>query len=178
MVTDKEQILEQPTDDEQREQLSLINNDYAEVTVRNRKFKIRWLKGCQLEKMSRILLDKKGKDNKEETDGDILDVMIHDGKNACRIAAVYTLNNFFAMKLLYWLVWRWFYYIKQYSYMELNELLSVGKKKIPQIQFYAVTTLLIGAKATLMTMRAKEVEVFLQEQDTEQRLRNQKNGRG
>lgn len=176
MVTDKEQILQQPTDDEQREQLSLVNNDYTSVKVRGKEYKIRWLKNCQFEKMSMILLDKKDKDDK--LSDDVLDAMVHDAKNACKIAAVYTLNNFFLLKLLYWFRWRWFYYILEYSFMELNELLAEGKKKIPQIQFYAVTTLLIGARATLMTMRAKEVEAFLQEQDTELRLRQQKNGNG
>ena len=62
--------------------------------------------------------------------------------------------------------------------MQLRDIIMEGKKKIPQMQYYAVTTLLIGAKATLMTMRAKEVEAFLHAQDTEQRLRQQKSGNG
>ena len=62
--------------------------------------------------------------------------------------------------------------------MQLRGILSEGKKKIPQMQYYAVTTLLIGARATLMTMRAKEVEAFLRAQDTEQRLQQQKKSNG
>ena len=62
--------------------------------------------------------------------------------------------------------------------MQLSNILVEGKKKIPQMQFYAATTLLIGARATLMTMRAKEVEAFLREQDTAQRSQQQKSGNG
>ena len=177
MKKDEEHILEQPTDDEQREYLSLMDNDATVVKVRNRKFKIRWLHGVQMEKVSRILLSKKDVD--EPADNDPLDAICEDSRLACKIAAVYVLNNWLKLKLFYWFLWRWFYFVKNYSFTELQPLLLLGKKKIPQMQFYQATTLLIGAKATLMTMRAKEVEAFLHAQDMAQRSeQRQSDGRG
>ena len=179
MAKDEEQILEQPTEGEQREYLSATNNDCTVVGIggTKKKYKIYWLKNIQLEKMSRILL-KKGKEDKEEEKEDALAEVTSDAKLACKIAAVYTLNVWWKLILLYWIRWRWFYYVKEYSCMQLSNILVEGKKKIPQMQFYAATTLLIGARATLMTMRAKEVEAFLHEQDTAQRSQQQKSGNG
>lgn len=170
--------MEQPNEEEQKEYLSLTNNDYTLVSVigSKKKYKIRWMRNIQLEKMSRILL-KKGKEDKQGEE-DILSEFVTDTKLACKMASIYTLNNGFLLHLLYWFRWRWFYYIKEYSFIQLRDILIEGKKKIPQTQFYVVTTLLIGAKATLMTMRAKEVEAFLQEQDTAQRSQQQKSGNG
>lgn len=179
MAKDEEQILEQPTDDEQREYLSALGNDYTVVEIggTGKKYKIRWMRNIQLEKISKILL-KKGKEDKESREEDVLAEVTSDAKLACKIAAVYTLNTWWKLLMLYWIRWRWFYYIKEYSYMQLRGILSEGKKKIPQMQYYAVTTLLIGARATLMTMREKEVEAFLRAQDTEQRLQQQKKSNG
>lgn len=178
MAKDEEQILQQPTEDEQKEYLSALGNDYTEVGIINskKKYKIYWLKNSQLEKMSRVLLKKGKKDDKSEEDA--LSEITSDAKLACKIAAIYTLNRGWKLFFLYWFRWRWFYYIREWGFIQLRDIIMEGKKKIPQMQFYAVTTLLIGAKGTLMTMRAKEVEAFLHAQDTEQRSQQQKSGNG
>ena len=178
MAKDEEQILSQPTEDEQREYLSAMNNDATEVSIvgSDKKYKVHWLKNSQIEKLSRLML-KKGKTDKQ-VDDDVLSEVVTDSKLACKTAAIYTLNCGWKLFFLYWFRWRWFYYVREYSFIQLRDIIMEGKKKIPQMQYYAVTTLLIGAKATLMTMRAKEVEAFLHAQDTEQRLRQQKSGNG
>ena len=178
MAKDEEQILEQPTDDEQREYLSALGNDYTLVSIvgSDKKYKIYWLRNIQLEKMSRVLL-KKGKEDKKNEE-DAYSEIVNDSKLACKIAAIYTLNRGWKLKALYWFRWRWFYYVREYGFIHLRDIIMEGKKKIPQMQFYAVTTLLIGAKGTLMTMRAKEVEAFLLAQDSAQRSQQQKSGNG
>ena len=46
MAKDEEQILQQPTEDEQKEYLSALGNDYTEVGIINskKKSKIYWLR--------------------------------------------------------------------------------------------------------------------------------------
>lgn len=180
MIEEKEQPLEQPTDEIQRMYTSLVNDDYTECKILNHKksYKVHWLRNGQIEKISRLLIDKHKDDGKDGKEEDILAVMHRDAKLACKAAAIYTLPRWWKLKLLYWIRWRWFYYVKEYSYIELKDIIIEGKKKVPQMPFYTVITSLIGAKATLMSMRAKEVEAILQEQSMEQRLQRQRNDNG
>jgi hypothetical protein len=67
------------------------------------------------------------------------------------------------LKFKYWFLWRWFYYIRQYDNVQLQEVLDVGKKKVPLEAFLKTTMSLIEARATLMTMRTEEAEHTLQE---------------
>lgn len=179
MIEEKEQPLEQPSDELQKVYASLINDDYTECSILHHKakYKVYWLRNGQIEKLSRLLLDKQD-DDAEDKEENMMEAMRSDAKLACRAAAIYTLHRWWKLKLLYWLRWRWFYYVKEYSFIELKDIIAEGKKKVPQMPFFTVITSLIGAKATLMTMRAKEVEAILRERDTEQRTQQQKSGNG
>ena len=83
-------------------------------------------------------------------------------------AALMVLNGFWSIKLLYWLKWRWFYYVKQYNETELTELLDLGKKKVPLDQYYTNTILLTALKDTSMMMKKEEVATTLQGLNTGQ----------
>ena len=161
----REPRVEQPTEEQQREYLSLRDNNPTIVSIAgtNKTYKIRWLKNCQLEKLSRLLVHKKDVDNDDTDTIDILDEIIDDAKLACKTAAIYILDGFFKLKI-YWFLWRWFYYVKQYSPIQLLELLEVGKKKIPLTQFFLLTMSLTEAKGTLMMMTTREAERILREQ--------------
>lgn len=178
----KEPEVKQPTIAEQMEYLSLRDNDATEVRIigTKKKYKLRWLRYGQLEKLGRIILHKKKVDppSEEGSDMDILDEVMEDGKLACKASAVYLLDGFLKLKLFYWIVWRWFYYVKEYSVTQLSEILSEGKKKIPLAQFYAVTMLLTEARDTLMMMTMREVEHILQEQNTERSSATANNSSG
>jgi hypothetical protein len=166
----KEEKKEQPTFDAQAVYLSLVNNDAEEVTIlrTNKKYKIRWLKNGQIEKLSRLLLHKKDLDDNTTTGSDILDSILEDSKIACKAAAIIILDGYWKIKLRYWLLWRWFYYVKQYDNIQLEPILESGKKKVPLIQFFRTITSLTEARDSLMRMRAKEVETILLAQNTGQ----------
>lgn len=173
-----EQVLEQPSADMQQLYLSLINNDADEVEVfrTKKKYKIRWIKNGQLEKLSRLLL-KAGKKGKS-TGIDALDEILQDVKLACKAAAIYTLNGYWSIKFLYWFRWRWFYYIRQYDNIQLYKILETGKKKVPQMQFFYTITSLTGARTSLMMMREKEAEAILQGLSMAQRSQTESNASG
>lgn len=161
--TEKENV-EQPSIDSQQVYLSLINNDATEAGIlrTKKKYKIRWLKNGQLEKLTRLLLHKKTIDENKTTGSDVLDAILEDSKLACKAAAIIILDGYWKLKFRYWFLWRWFYYIKQYDNIQLHEILEVGKKKVPLNQYYATIISLTEAKDSLMRMRAKEVEATLQ----------------
>ena len=163
MKKDEEQILDQPSYDAQQFYLSLINNDAEEVEIlrTNKKYKIRWLKNGQLDKLTRLLLHKKSIDETTTTGSDVMDAILEDNKLACKAAAIIILDGFWKIKFRYWYLWRWFYYVRQYDNIQLHQILEVGKKKVPLNQFYATIMSLTEAKDTLMRMRVKEVETIL-----------------
>lgn len=166
---ESEPRIEQPTLDLQEMYLSMINNDAEEVTIHrtNKKYKIRWLKNGQLEKLTRLLLHKKDVDNGKTSGIDALDAILEDSKLACKAAAIIILDGFWKIKLRYWFLWRWFYYIRQYDNIQLHPILDAGKKKVPLNQFFVTIMSLTEAKDTLMRMRTTEIEATLRGQSTE-----------
>ena len=167
----QEPTIEQPSIDIQQLYLELISNDAEEVEIlrTKKKYKIRWLKNGQLEKLTRLLLHKRTVGEKMTTGSEVLDAVLEDCKLTCKAAAIIILDGYWKLKLRYWFLWRWFYYIRQYDDMQLIKILEVGKKKVPLKQFYATITSLTEAKDTLMRMTTKEVEVILQGQNMEAR---------
>ena len=159
MKKEEEEKVEQPSLDAQQIYLSLISNDAEEVGIlrTKKKYKIRWLKNGQLEKLSRLLLHKKTIDEKTTTGSDVMDAILEDNKLTCKAAAIIILDGYWKIKFRYWWLWRWFYYVRQYD----NEILEVGKKKVPLNQFFATIMSLTEAKDSLMRMRVKEVEATL-----------------
>lgn len=132
--------IKQPKIEEEKELNDLAENRKDYVKVRGRRYKIGFILPGTRRKLTRIVLE----------EGD-------DSKVACKCAAVLALNGLFMIKFWYWLVWRWFYYVKQYTDGELAELLALGKKKAAVEDYYVCTILLTEMKDTLMAMTREEV---------------------
>jgi hypothetical protein len=101
-----------------------------------------------------------------------------DIKQSCHVCSLNGVNGYWAIKIRYWFLWRWFYYVKQYGEEELTDLLALGKKKVPLDEYFTNTILLTALKDTSMMMKKTEVATILQEQNTEQPLKSQKNTAG
>ena len=172
----EEPDVRQPSLEAQREYASLVGNDVSMVRIRGKAYKMRWLKKGQIAKLGRVLIDKESTDG-EKTLGN-LEKVVSDGKKACKAAAIYLLDGYWKLKLNYWWLWRWFYYVKQYEDIELREVLEEGKKKVPLQQFLLTTMSLTGAGDTLMMMRTEEAERILRELSSEQPSQEQKSDNG
>jgi hypothetical protein len=172
---EKEPKIEQPSLDAQKTYASIRDNDATVVGVlgTKKKYRIRWVKNGQIEKLSRLLIRKGDTD---DNDGEVnaLDAVLSDTKLACKAAAIYILDGYWKIKFRYWFLWRWFYYVRQYDNVQLQAILDEGKKKLPLTQFLMTTMSLTGARATLMTMRTEEAERTLQELATAQREATEK----
>jgi hypothetical protein len=89
-------------------------------------------------------------------------------KNNCKVAACIILNGLWSIKLRYWFLWRWFYYVREYTDEQLAPIIEEGKKKVPVEAYYESTILAIGMRDTMMAMTRAEVERILQEHSTGQ----------
>lgn len=176
----KEPKIEQPTEAMQREYASLRDNDPTVVSIvgTKKKRKIYWLRNGQLEKLGRLMIHKRPKDNDDSENLSLLDEIKDDSKLACKASAIYLLNRWWKLWLLYAFLWRWFYYVKEYSAMQLSEILEEGKKKIPLTQFFIITMSLTEARDTLMMMTTREAERILREQSTARSSQTESNSSG
>lgn len=177
---EKEPKIEQPSLESQRTYASIRDNDATIVPVlgTKKKYKIRWLKNGQIDRLSRLLIRKGDTDNEDGSKDSPLDAVIDDSKLACKAAAIYVLDGYWKLKFRYWYLWRWFYYIRQYDNVQLQGILEEGKKKVPLTPFLLTTMSLTGAKATLMNMRTEEAEHILQELASAQHQETEKPGSG
>ena len=177
---EKEPDVRQPSVESQREYASLRDNDATVVPIlgTKKKYKIRWLKKGQIEKLSRLLIRKGDTDNEDGGNDSPLDAIRDDAKLTCKAAAIYILDGYWKLKFRYWYLWRWFYYIRQYDDIQLQEILMTGQKKTPVEPFLIATMLLTGAKASLMNMRTEEAARILHAQALAQREATEKPASG
>ena len=175
-----EPVVNQPDEEAQRLYMSMVNNDAEEVTIlrTKKKYKIRWLKNGQLEKLTRLLLHKKTIDEDETTGSGVMDAILEDAKLACKASAIIILDGYWKLKFNYWWLWRYFYYIKQYDNIQLEPILSAGLNATPYISFLKTMSILVNQKTTQMRMTRKEAEKVMQEmsirQDKAEEISNEK----
>ena len=133
----REPKIKQPSVSAQRTYASIRDNDATVVTIlgTKKRYKIRWLKNGQIERLSRLLIRKGDTDNEDGKKDDVMDAILEDSKIACRAAAIIILDGYWKLKFRYWFLWRWFYYIRQYDNIQLQDLLEEGKKKVPLAPF-------------------------------------------
>lgn len=146
-------LKKQPNEDEQRELAGIIDNEPSEVVLRGKRFKVGALYNGTIAKLRKI------------TNGDHKDELMVSAK----CAAAILLNGYWSIKFLWWLRWRWYYYVKQYTDDELQPVIDAAKKKVPLLGYYKVTISLIEMRDTIATMTREEVKRFQAGLLTEQR---------
>lgn len=139
----------QPSIEAERELESLVDNDKEYVVVRGKRIGFHDLNLWGLHKISKIML-KEG--------GDELSIN-------CKCLAAAKLNGYFKIKFFWWILWRWYAYIKNYTDSELNEAIKLIKKKVDlaSVIYCVNTTFLIGMKETIMLMNREEAEATRRE---------------
>ncbi len=96
MAKIKEPKVEQPSIEEQREYVSLRDNDATIVNIvgTKKKYKIRWAKKGQISKLSRLLVRKSSTDEKDNGQDSALDAITDDTKLTCKVAAIFILEGY------------------------------------------------------------------------------------
>lgn len=134
----------QPDAAAERELDSIIRDgaDFAEL--RGRRVKVRWLGYFAIRKLSEVMVDSKD-----------------ERSVACKCAAAIRLNGYWGIRLWWWALWRWYFYVRQYSEAELLPLIELSKKKVPLETYLTATIYLTAMKDTVMQMTRKEAETIL-----------------
>lgn len=152
----------QPLMSEERELFGAAENETDYIELRGKKIGLRDLGGFAKRKISKILL-KEG--------GDEFAV-------GCKCLAAAILNSYFRIKWLWWILWRWYYYMRNYTDSELTDAICVIKKKVASGSYFFNTTLLIGMRETMMSMSREEVAASLQGRSTVNSGKSAKNDHG
>lgn len=153
--------MEYPSTDIEKELNSLIGNKPDIAFIRKKKYKVKWLHPVT----TRFITDLSLKDGNDDT-------------LSYKVCAAIILNGFFRLKLFHWILWRWFFYIRQYDESDLTDIIALGKKKIPLSEYYTNIILATDMKDTAMMMKKGEVYSFRQGQSTAQAGNSQKTTAG
>lgn len=149
MAKKNEKIIKEATREDAQSLVSVVRNEADEVLLRGKTIKVKWLHPSVGDWISALM----------SKDGD-------DGKVLSKAAALIRLNGFWKCHLLYWIVWRWYYYIKQYNASELEPLFEMAQKKTAQEEapaYLNATILLTALSTTRKQMTKAEAERTLQE---------------
>lgn len=144
MTEDK---IEQPDVQLQMVLDSVLAEEPTDVMFRGKRRSIGWLKKGAMRKFSHICTKEK-----------------NDSKRNAKICVVVLLNNFWKIKLFYWIWWRWLYYVCDLDDVEVLRVVDVAKKKIPSTASSLLTILATGMTDLMMTMTKKEVSAIQAEQ--------------
>lgn len=147
---------------EERALFGAVENETEYITVRDKRIGLSDLCGWARHKISKILL-KEG--------GDEFAV-------GCKCLAAARLNGYFSIKLFWWILWRWYYFVRRYTDSELTDAICTIKKKVASGSYFFNTTLLIGMRETMMQMNREEVAAFRQEHSGDKDGKSAKNDRG
>lgn len=146
-------VIQPATSEDQKELNSVTENGTDVVELRGKKIQIKWMHMETISKISNLMLQE-GNDN----------TIIH------RCAALIVLNGFWKCHLFYWFVWRWFYYVKQYTSEELLPIINLAQKKTAseeKVAYLNATILLTALQVTKKQMTKAEADLILQEQYTD-----------
>lgn len=152
----------QPLMSEERELFGAVENETEYVEIRGRRYGFGDLCGWGRHKITKVLL-KEG--------GDEFAV-------ACKCLAAARLNGYFSILFFWWILWRWYYFVRRYTDSELTDAIVLIKKKVASGSYFLNTTLLIGMRETMMQMNREEVAASLREHSGDSRGKSAKNGLG
>lgn len=147
----EEKKIEQPSVDIQKLLDSILHDEPTEFVFRGKKHKIGWLHKGTMSKCSHIVM-------KED----------NEWKRNVKVCVCILLNNVWKIRFMYWLYWRWLYYIKDIGADEVLAVLDASKKKIPSNVFSLTTILATEMTEVMMTMTKREVKASQAEQRGEQ----------
>lgn len=137
----EEEKIEQPDFDLQKKLDELYEATPEEVTFRGRKRKIGWIKNYAMRKFSHVMASE---ENIE--------------KRHAKLVAIILLNDMWLLKMFYWMLWRWYYYVVEINVVDVLKILDVAKKKVQHEAFYLAIILSTGMTDLMMTMTSQEAQ--------------------
>lgn len=141
------EMTKQPDVDIQALLDSVLEAEPEKVSFRGKAYSIGWLHYGTMRKFTHIVSKEK-----------------NEAKMAAKMAACILLNHRWKIALLYWLWWRWIYYVLDPSPDILLGIVDAGKKKLPHLVFMLLTIYSTAMMDTIATMTKKEQRLSQAEQ--------------
>lgn len=143
-----------PDKDDRKELNDIRNNKVTEVMLRDKKVGIGWIKPDVTWKLTDLI--------SEQVDEEHTDMRMR-GQIPHKFAALAILNSYIKIKLFYPILWRWFYYVKAYTYEELIPVITTAKKKVQVGEYWMLMALSVEMMTTWKTLTKKEQEEYRRE---------------
>ncbi len=138
--------IEQPSIDLQRMVSEIMEQEPETVVVREKKYRIGWLKNRTVRKFSHIMTKEKDP-----------------WKRSVKVAACILLNHrnglvtAFLLNVWFGIYWRWLYYVCDLDQVEVVAVIDASKKKIQSDPLAVATILATAMMDTAMTMARHEL---------------------
>lgn len=149
--------MEQPTIEQENELLSVDLNKKENINIEgtNTVLKIGWMKPYTMEKISELIL--RSDLNREK---EIDDESFHDtnySKFQAKLVSLGVINGVWII-FFHWIYWRYLYYLKGYTYNQLEPITRLIKKKIPALGLYKTIIYAMTMRVTTMTVTEEEAK--------------------
>lgn len=145
-ILNKRVMVKKETPEDEKELNAVVKNIKDEVKIGRHTWKIGYLHYGTKRKITDILVSEKEED-----------------KVTAKCAAALALNGCFKIALFHWFLWRWFYYIKEYTDKDYLDIISLCKKKVGVEDYCVAIIYLTEMKDTIKMMTRKEVNLIRQE---------------
>lgn len=124
----------------------ILKNSKDTVHIGRFTFRMGWTRFSARRKLSDVLANEK-----DET------------KVIPKCAAALLLNRRWWIWLFYWIVWRWFYYVEEYTEEEYLEFIALCKKKADATTYFVLMVCLNDMRDTMEKRTRADAQRILQE---------------
>lgn len=149
--------------------------DAVRIPGTRRVVRVRGVKPYTLERLTRLWL---------ERDAAVPDDSADTLRSACaepyfsvKQAALFVLNGFWRINLLFPLLWRWWAYVRGYTEEQMTPVIAAGKKKLPLMGHWTNMVLSVDMRTDWMTLTRKEAEQYQAERLSAARPRSSRSSR-
>lgn len=150
----------QPTLEQRKEYLDIVENSVSVVPIKGtkRKVRLRWMKPYTIERITRVWIERDLASVKVEKGSDVLKDLAKEPYFAFKEAALMILNNDIKIRLFYGLYWRWLAF--RYDETQMLDVIDEGKKKLPLMAHYGIIVYSLDTRTDMMKMTKKEAEQY------------------
>ena len=149
--------MEKPTLEDKKQILNLSKKEKIQIPGTNKYLKIGYIKGYTQEKLSALTISFR---ENIKTD-DVKSMKIKNRTIAKSVS--YAVLNGMKIFFFHWIYWRWLYYVKGYTFSQLEPITALIKKKIRQKDYSKSIMRLLTIDVTTMSMTEEEIKAIQQE---------------
>ena len=169
--------MKQPTLAQRKEYMDIVDNAVTIVPIKGTKrtVRIRWIKPYTMERITKIWIERDLASARLEGGADVLKDLAKEPYFPFKEAALMILNHDIKIRLFYGIYWRWLAH--KYDETQIEDIVAVGKKKLPLMARYRIMAYSLDMRTDWMTMTKKEAERYRAELLLEEKRLSSKTSR-